>query len=56
MLVLKGEFSNREESVFKGSDLILKGVKEKSLYVFQGVTLPSSAVSAFYLSPGDDDL
>ncbi|XP_057525492.1 uncharacterized protein LOC130804877 [Amaranthus tricolor] len=46
-LGLKGEFSNGEVSFFKGSDLILKGVKVKSLYVFQGVTLLSSAVSAF---------
>ena len=38
-LGFKGEFSNGEVSVFKGSNLILKGVKVKSLYVFQGVTL-----------------
>ena len=30
---------------FKSSNFILKGVKMKSLYVFQGVTLLSSAVS-----------
>ena len=31
-LGIKGKFSNREVSVFKRLDLILRGVKEKSLY------------------------
>ena len=34
-LVLKGEFCIGELSVFKGLDLILRGVKEKSQYVFR---------------------
>ena len=34
-LGFKGEFSNGEMNVFKGSDLILMGVKEKSLCVFR---------------------
>ena len=33
-LGLKGEFGNGNVSFFKSSDLILKGVKVKSLYVF----------------------
>ena len=45
-LGFKGKFRNGEVSVFKGSDLILRGVKVKSMYFFQGVTLLSSAVNA----------
>ena len=42
--MVKGEFRNRKVSVVKGLNLILRTIKVKSLYVFQGVTLLKSVV------------
>ena len=39
-------FSDGELSIYQGSELVLKGIKRNTLYVFEGVTLSSSAVCA----------
>ena len=39
-----GVFSDGELSIYRGSELVLKGIKRNTLYVFEGVTLSSFAV------------
>ena len=41
-----GVFSDEELSIYKGSELVLKDIKRNTLYVFEGLTLSSSAVCA----------
>ena len=41
-----GAFSDGELSIYRGLELVLKGIKRNTLYVFEGVTLSSSAVCA----------
>ena len=41
-----GVFSGGKLSIYRGSELVLKGIKRNTLYVFKGVTLYSSAICA----------
>ena len=41
-----GELSDKELSIYKGSNLVLEGIRRNTLHVFKGVTLSSFAVCA----------
>ena len=46
----KGMFSDEKLSIYRGSELVLKGIKRNNLYVFENVTLSSSMVCNVTLS------